>query len=149
MHWRYSHHLCCPGFWKAWCEPSGSCCVSLRRRILSNRYGEFNTQAANCALTPFFKTCYHTHFTSQGRFLSRAERPGSPSVDYKHTQVACMACLSSDTHSGAGCLRGVCNTRMASQSLGLSVSDRHFNLRWGQLNKGQCVCWKKLQLHGK
>ncbi len=42
--------------------------------------------------------------------MSRAARPGSLTVDYKHTQVACMACLSSDGHGGAGCLKGVCST---------------------------------------
>lgn len=77
----------------------------------------------------FFFTCYHirTHFTSQGQFLSRAARPGSLSVDYKHTQVACAACLSSDGQGGAGCLKGVCNTHMASLTAGSSVSDRHFS----------------------
>lgn len=128
MDWQCSHKLCRHGRW------------ILERTVglVSCRFWELQTYKKGLTVkrTPvlsrcsfFFFTCYHirTHFTSQGQFLSRATRPGSLSVDYKHTQVACAACLSSDGHGGAGCLKGVCNTHMASLTEGSSVSDRHFS----------------------
>lgn len=126
MHRRWSHQLCRHGYWSlGWTVR-----LSLRTRISSKINKEAPTvKLATCASTPFF-TCYHTrtHFTSQGQCLSRAARHSSLCMDYKHTQVARMDYLSSDGHGGAGCLKGVCNTHMASLLLALSVSDGYFNL---------------------
>ena len=107
--------------------------------------------------------CFNTVFNSVLFLLSRSHTHTfhitrtvlvKGSVDCKHIQVACMACWSSDGHGGAACLEGVCSTHMASLSPGLSVSHRRFNphssrLMWGQLDKGQCVYKKELQLRQK
>lgn len=137
MDWQCSHKLCRHGCWiLEWAVRLVLC--RFREQLQTYKKGLTVKRTPVLSRCSFFFsfTCYHirTRFTSQGQFSSRAARPGSLSVDYKHTQVACAACLSSDGQGGAGCLKGVCNTRMAPLTAGSSVSHRHFS----PLSAGWC-----------
>lgn len=155
-----SHQLCSHGCWSlVWTLRPMLCCLWEPQYIVIIS-GRSNCQAGH--LSTFFsfkkKKSFITHartFRITRTVVVKGARPGSLTVDYKHTQVACMACVHSAGHGGARCQKGVCSTHRVSLSLSLSVSNGCFNPHlagwcgdnWRRL--GVSTRKKKLQLRGK